>query len=73
MKPKPINIGDTVRYTRLFLRSTGEHTGAIPFARGIVTNLETLSDWTLASIAWGDPEVPERVNTFNLETYRSRR
>ena len=62
----PIKVGDTVAYSAAFLRSTGQQTGDIPFARGVVTALKQLGEITLADIDWGNPDIPARVNVKNL-------
>lgn len=66
-----IKVGDKVRYSTKFLRNTGQYTGDIPFARGIVTALEPLGKGSirtfLAVIDWGNPDIPERVLVSNLE------
>lgn len=70
-RTQSIHVGDTVVYRREFLRNTGQYTGKIPFARGKVTALITLSkETTLAEIDWGDPDIPNRVNVANLTTIR---
>ena len=66
-----IRPGDRVRYRAAFLRSCGMYTGDVPFARGTVTELITLSgDCVLAQIDWDTPDVPVRVNVANLEICR---
>lgn len=67
MKTKSkISVGDRVCYSRTFCRSTGQMTGDIPHARGIVTNLIPLGDNYLAEINWGNDDIPSRVLTQNL-------
>jgi hypothetical protein len=64
-----IRVGARVRYSSEWLRSTGQRTGTVPFARGTVVALEPLSsETTLARIDWGydRDELPERVNVANL-------
>ena len=65
----PIQIGDIVRYSTAWLRSTCQYTGDIPHARGTVTELKVLSpEITLAVVDWGgNPEIPTRVNVKNLQ------
>jgi hypothetical protein len=63
-------VGDRVRYTAAFLRSTGMYTGAIPQARGTITALEPFGGAVLATIDWCDADVPPRVITANLEPAR---
>jgi hypothetical protein len=54
----------------IFLQSTGQHTGEIPFARGTVTALKTIGagETTIAEVDWGSPSVPAKVNVANLVT-----
>lgn len=65
-KKKNIEVGDTVKYSRTFLRSTGQYTGDIPFAVGTVTGLVPLGDNVLAEIDWKNENIPKRVLTQNL-------
>ena len=73
----PIKVGDRVAVSARFLRSTGQHTGDICFARGTVSALRTLGEMTLAVIAWepldeAPPDVPERMNVKNLSRVTER-
>ena len=61
-----IEAGDTVAYSKQWLRSTGQMTGDAPFARGQVTGLVSLGSLVLAEIAWDKPDLPTRVNVKNL-------
>lgn len=62
-----IKVSDKVKYSRNFLRSTGQFTGDIPFAKGTVTAIKQYGGgMTLATIDWQNPEIPERVNVKNL-------
>lgn len=70
-RTSPIRIGDRVAVSARHLRSTGQYTGDICFARGTVTELQPLGTITLAVIAWEplegrQPDVPERFNVKNL-------
>lgn len=68
-KTKTVRIGDRVRYSRNFLRSTGMLTGAIPFARGTVREVWNFSPGgtCVATIEWdGGGDIPARVNVANL-------
>ncbi len=72
-RTQPINVGDTVRYSADWLRSTGNITGDLPFAKGTVTALQVLSpDVTLATIDWQNPDIPGKVNVRNLERINER-
>lgn len=64
--PRPFAVGDRVKYAVGFLRSTGMYTGAIPFARGTITALDKFGDRTLATVEWGNPDIPSRILTANL-------
>lgn len=60
-------IGDRIAYSVQFLRSIGEITGEMPFARGKITGLKELSkECVLAVIEWENGDFPEKVNTKNL-------
>ncbi|WP_254509547.1 hypothetical protein [Anatilimnocola floriformis] len=61
-----IQVGDRVCYSQRFLQSTGQYTGDVPFARGIVTALVPLGSIMLAEIDWQNDELPARVNVANL-------
>ena len=65
-RAREIKVGDRVCYSRRFLQSTGQFTGNIPHARGVVTALVELGGTTLAEIDWSDDETPARVNVANL-------
>lgn len=70
-RTQEIQVGDTVAYSKGFLRSTGQYTGDAPHARGKVTALIPLGkDVTLAEIAWDTHDLPKRVNVRNLTTTR---
>lgn len=69
-RTQPIQVGDTVGYSKQFLQSTGQYTGDAPFARGQVIALHSLGDITLAEIRWDKPDLPDRVNVKNLSTIR---
>jgi hypothetical protein len=61
-----IEVGDKVCYSRQFLQNTGQLTGDVPFARGVVTKIVPLGETSLAEIDWDTPDLPARVNTANL-------
>jgi hypothetical protein len=67
-RSRAIAIGDHVAYSATWLHSTGQFTGDLPHARGVVTELKVLSpDVTLATVDWGgNPEIPTRINVKNL-------
>jgi hypothetical protein len=68
-RTRPINVGDTVAYSKAFLQSTGQYTGDVPHARGKVTALVPIGTETiLAEIDWNTPDIPARVNVKNLTT-----
>lgn len=67
-----IKVGDKVRYKSEFLRSTGQYTGDIPFARGTIKEIKKYSgDFAIALIDWQNENVPARVNIGNLEKTNS--
>ena len=61
-----IEIGDKVKYSRDFLRSIGEITGPMPFAKGIVKDINSFGLMRIADIDWNDDNIPRRVNVNNL-------
>jgi hypothetical protein len=64
-----VKVGDRVCLRASWLRSTGQYTGVIPHARGVVKAIWTLSPGcVIATIDWGaaGEEVPERINVNNL-------
>lgn len=70
-RSQPIKIGDRVAVSARHLRSTGQFTGDVCFARGTVTGLQQLGEITLAVIAWeplsgSPPDVPTKFNVKNL-------
>jgi len=69
---KDISVGDTVRYSRQWLQSTGTHTGDLPRAKGTVTAIKDLGSLKIATIDWDKPDVPERVNIANLSKVKTR-
>ena len=72
-RTSPVKVGDTVMYSKAWLRSTGQFTGDICFAKGKVTGLKTLGkELVLAEIEWDKPDLPERVNVKNLSRVTER-
>lgn len=61
-----VAIGDRVAYSVQWLRSIGTITGELPAARGTITELQDLGGLVLATIDWGNPDIPPRVNVNNL-------
>lgn len=68
-----IKIGDKVGYSHAWLQSTSMFTGPIPFAKGIVTELEEVTrDFVLAHVEWNHPDVPKKINVKNLAVVGTR-
>ena len=67
-----IAIGDRVAMKASFLRNTGQFTGPIPHARGVVKELRPFGGNALALISWDTPEAPERVLVSNLSRVTAR-
>ncbi len=67
-----IEVGDKVAYKASFLRSTGQYTGDIPHARGVVTEIKPFGNNELATIDWGNPEIPAKVLVANLSKVTQR-
>lgn len=62
-----IQVNDRVKYSRDWLRSTGQFTGDIPFARGTVTAIKEYGGGLrLATVDWKNPDIPEKVHVKNL-------
>lgn len=63
---KTIRVNDIVMFSRNFLRSTGQFTGPVPFAKGQVLSVEQLNPKLLiVSVQWADG-VQSRVLSSNL-------
>ena len=67
-----ISVGDRVAYKASFLRSTGQTTGDVPFARGVVESVKDYGGMSIANVNWNDPEIPSKVNTKNLSKITER-
>lgn len=63
-----LKVGDKVRYSAMFLRSTGQYTGEVPFAKGTIVGFDDLGGGArIASIAWENCHTcSARVQAFNL-------
>jgi hypothetical protein len=59
-----VKVGDSVKYSTKFLRSTGQYT-ELGRLKGEVKKLENLGGLTLALVDW-DGAAPQRVNVKNL-------
>ncbi len=68
----PVKVGDKVMYSRQWLRSTGQFTGDICFAKGTVKALQALGEVMLAVIDWDGADLPEKVNVKNLSRVTER-
>ncbi len=67
-----IKVGDRVCYKASFLRSTGQYTGDIPHARGVVESIKEYGGMSIANVNWNDSETPSKVNTKNLSKVTER-
>jgi hypothetical protein len=70
MKKRNLVIGDTVKYSRIFLRNIGEMTGNLPLARGKIVAFENLS-WGIckaeyARVVWDCEDCPNIIHVNNL-------
>jgi hypothetical protein len=65
-----IQVDDWVVYSRKFCQSIGAYTGDIPFAVGLVLDIQPLgkdpNSTVLATVDWGDGREPTKVNVANL-------
>lgn len=71
---KQFKIDDIVMFSREWLRSTGQFTGPVPFAKGKVVSVEQLnSKLFVVAVNWGN-DVQSRVLSCNLihESNRSK-
>jgi len=70
-RTQPIQVGDTVGYSKRFLERTGELTGELSSARGEVKALLPQgNNKTLAVVDWQTPGLPRRVNVKILSTIK---
>ena len=62
-----LQVGDDVCFTANWLRSVGANPGPLPFARGIITEIEAHSSTlVIATVRWNDDRVGERVLLNNI-------
>lgn len=67
-----LQVGDKVRYSSEWLRNTGQQTGEICFAIGVVTSVRNLSkEPVIATVDWNDSDLPSHINVKNLEKVQS--
>jgi hypothetical protein len=61
-------IGQRVKYSAKWLKSMGIHSGDMCFCEGTITGMKKYgsSGFTIATIDWKNPEIPEKVNIKNL-------
>ena len=65
---KLIVVGSRVAMCRRFLQSTGQLTGEVPFARGVVEQIGPPAGEraAIATVAWNTEELPPRTLISNL-------
>lgn len=61
-----IAVGDKVKVSGKFLRSTGQYTGPVGQAKGVVTGLQDLGGIILATVVWDRSGVGPKFNVKNL-------
>ncbi len=62
-----IQVGSKVAYSVQFLKAIFASHSNLARARGVVTELNSLSkECVLATIEWGNNEIPAKVNVKNL-------
>lgn len=54
-----INVGDTVRYSRDWLQSTGTFTGDLPRAKSTVTSIKDYGSAKIATVDRGNEDIPD--------------
>ena len=66
-RPDTIEQGDTVQYSRSFLKSIGDISPNAWHAQGVVTGIKDYGSIRLATVNWGPTgDLPDKVNTRNL-------
>ena len=60
-----ISVGDSVMYSRNFLRSIGEF-GEMGHWKGVVKSVRPMGGMTLAEVQWDNGDAPMKVNVKNL-------
>ena len=66
-KAPMFKVNDKVAYSVDFLRSIGETTGEMPFARGIVVKVsEFTTNRQLVTVDWDNEDIPAKVLNCNL-------
>lgn len=71
-RSRSIGIGDIVRYSSAWLRNADQIAGNICHAKGKVIALSGTKDYTIATVDWGNDDLPPKVNVANLERVRQR-
>ncbi|QVL31634.1 hypothetical protein KIH39_22750 [Telmatocola sphagniphila] len=62
-----IQVGDKVAFSKRYCQSSGQVTGEIPFARGVVQELKAMGpEFVLATVKWDNPDIGEKVAASNL-------
>lgn len=68
----PIQIGDTVRFSRRALKDIFKAERIHQSPEGVVTGVEERDGMRFATMDWGEPGIPDLVNTLNLHPVRQR-
>ena len=69
-----VKFGDEVRYSQKFLRSIGQYTGPMCFAKGRVIATQPFGvDRCLAVIDWQGEDLPRKVLDSNLTVTGSKK
>ncbi len=63
---KNICVGDTVQYSREWLKEEGEDSGAFAMVKGRVTSIEDNGHTKIATVDWGRPDLSDRVRVSKL-------
>lgn len=61
-----LKVGDKVAYSVQWLRNTGQSHSDLSHARGTLTKLTPFGSGELATVDWGNPDIPERILAANL-------
>lgn len=67
-----VQIGDTVRFTRQWLRENDRTGTDLAKTKGTVTAIQDEDGYRLATVEWDKPDIPDLVNVLNLSKEKQR-
>lgn len=69
-RDRKYSVKDKVKYSRDWLRSTGQVTGPVPFARGVVTDVKDLrEDAQMVTVQWDDKSGLGEMRVLNCNLH----